>query len=167
MKTKIVLSQIPRFPGYPSTKFIMSSPITALGGHRADAVVLCIDDDPFILDVTKSILARHGYTVLTAESGHEGVEIFRATAIDLVLVDYEMPVMKGHEVAVELRLIDSEVPVVLHSGHAQIPEIALELTDSFMPKGVEPYILVAEIAQLIMRRRARSNVTKIRLAVDQ
>jgi CheY-like chemotaxis protein len=118
-----------------------------------DAVVLCVDDDSVVLDVIKLTLEKNGFTVLTATNWRRALDAFRETPIDLVMLDYEMPDMKGHEVAIQIRSVNPEVPIILHSGSSDIPEIATKVTDAFIPKGVEPYVLVAAISNLIMKRR--------------
>ena len=45
--------------------------------HCPDAVLLCVDDDPWVLDVTKMVLESNGYSVLTAAGGQEALEVFR------------------------------------------------------------------------------------------
>lgn len=126
----------------------------AVHARHKDAIVLCIDDDELVLEVTKAILKRNGYSVLTATCGLRALEIFRETTIDLVLLDYEMPGMKGHEVAVEMRAFNPQVPVVLHSGAAEIPEITMRLTDAFIAKGSETRVLLSVIADLLEKSRA-------------
>jgi CheY-like chemotaxis protein len=127
---------------------------TALSDVRCnDAVVLCVDDDSVVLDVIKLTLEKNGFTVLTATNWRRALDAFRETPIDLVMLDYEMPDMKGHEVAIQIRSVNPEVPIILHSGSFDIPEIATKVTDAFIPKGVEPYVLVAAISNLIMKRR--------------
>ncbi|SRR6266481_1547683 len=126
----------------------------AVHARHKDAIVLCIDDDELVLEVTKAILKRNGYSVLTATCGLRALEIFRETTIDLVLLDYEMPGMKGHEVALEMRAFNPQVPVVLHSGAAEIPEITIQLTDAFISKGSETRTLLVTIADLITKSRA-------------
>jgi CheY-like chemotaxis protein len=122
----------------------------------ANAVVLCIDDDEVVLEVTHAILKKHGYSVLTAMNGRKALEVFRENPVDLVLLDYEMPGMKGHEVALEMRALNPQVPVVLHSGAAEIPEITIQLTDAFISKGSETPVLLATIADLIMKSRVNA-----------
>jgi CheY-like chemotaxis protein len=129
-------------------------PQTALSDARyTDAVVLCVDDDKVILQVIKLTLEKNGFTVLTATHWRYALDIFENNPIDLVMLDYEMPEMKGHEVAVWIRSINPEVPIILHSGSSDIPAIAAKVTDAFIPKGVEPYVLVAAISNLIMKSR--------------
>jgi DNA-binding NarL/FixJ family response regulator len=62
-----------------------------------------------------------------------------------------MPEMKGHEVAVQIRSINPEVPFILHSGSSDLPEIVRRVPDAFIPKGVETYILIAAISNLIVK----------------
>ena len=66
-------------------------------------VILCIDDDETVLECEKQFLETFGFTVLTAPSGGEGLELADKHSVDVVIVDYFMPEMNGHEVAVELR----------------------------------------------------------------
>jgi CheY-like chemotaxis protein len=119
-------------------------------GRRADAVILCVDDDDVTLDVIKLTLEKNGFSVLTATNWRRALDTFRKNPIDLVMLDYEMPEMKGHEVAVLIRSIDPTVPIILHSGSPQIPDCAIKMTDAFLQKGVETHILVDAISNLIM-----------------
>jgi len=71
------------------------------------------------------------------------------------MLDYEMPDMKGHEVTVLIRSINPKVPIILHSGSPDIPDFALKATDAFLQKGIETYVLVAAISNLIMKSRVK------------
>jgi CheY-like chemotaxis protein len=124
----------------------------AVAIHRAtDAVVLCVDDDNMTLTFLALILEKSGFAVLTANNWRQAMGIFRENHIDLVLLDYEMPEMKGHEVAILIRNLNSKIPIILHSGSSDIPEMAKRATDAHIEKGVEPYILIAAISRLIMK----------------
>ena len=122
-----------------------------------DAVILCVDDDDMTLAFVALILKKNGFSVLTANNWRLALKTFRENAVDLVMLDYEMPEMKGHEVARLIRNLDSDVPMILHSSSSVIPEIARKVTDACIPKGVEPSILVAAISKLI----TKSRVTRI------
>jgi two-component system OmpR family response regulator len=119
----------------------------------ADAVVLCVDDDMAILDVVKSILERRGFSVLTATNWRHALDTFKSNSIDLVMLDYEMPDVKGHEVALWIRRLNPDVPIILHSGSPDIPQSAKRVADAFVRKGAETYVLVAAISNLIMKSR--------------
>jgi CheY-like chemotaxis protein len=85
---------------------------------RGTGKILAIDDEKSILGIARGILEQCGYTVLTAQSGREGIEIFRKehAAIDGVLLDLSMPGMSGLEVFARMKEIDPGVPVLIASG---------------------------------------------------
>ena len=55
------------------------------------ATVLCIDDDPRVLQLHRAVLGTKGYTVLTAPDGLAGIAITRTHSIDVVITAYQMP----------------------------------------------------------------------------
>ncbi|HXA83560.1 MAG TPA: response regulator [Candidatus Dormibacteraeota bacterium] len=121
--------------------------------NHSDAVILCVDDDDIILDIVRLTLEKNGFSVVTANNWRSALDAFKSNLIDLVMLDYEMPEMKGHEVAVWIRSVDPTVPIILHSGSPNIPDIATRTVDALLPKGVETHILVAAISDLIMKSR--------------
>jgi CheY-like chemotaxis protein len=86
--------------------------------------ILCIDDDPNVLEVHKAVLETKGYTVLTAANGLAGIAIIRKHSIDLVITDFHMsPGMDGSQVAQLLMIEKPMLPVVIYSGcPAEIPK---------------------------------------------
>src|SRR4051794_18736505 len=65
--------------------------------HSPMAAILVIDDSAVQLELTRSLLARQGYTVLTAGSAEEALELLRSQTPVLVLADIELPGMDGLE----------------------------------------------------------------------
>jgi two-component system, cell cycle response regulator DivK len=60
-------------------------------------VVLVVDNEPFNRDLVQTILSRGGFTVLTAESGAQSIDLVRDQHPDLVLMDLQLPEMDGLE----------------------------------------------------------------------
>ena len=87
--------------------------------RHGEGVVLVIDDEEIVRNITKSLLTNAGYQVLTARDGLEGLDLIRAHVDDLsaVLLDLTMPRMSGDEVFREIRTIRSNIPVILISGY--------------------------------------------------
>jgi CheY-like chemotaxis protein len=135
----------------------MASHSNARQSKFEDAVVLCVDDDEKQLGLTKLTLERNGYSVLITTDWRRALDLFSTGPIDLVIVDYEMPDIKGNELAVWIRGIDPQVPIVLHSGAPSVPENVKKTTDAFIPKDAEPHVLMAAISNLIMKRRVSRN----------
>ena len=113
-----------------------------------NAVVLCIDDDPVILECEQKFLETFGYTVLTALSGRKGLELASVHSVDLVIVDYYMPEMNGPEVAIEIRRLRPRAPVIMLSGAVDIPEKDLQVVDAFVMKDRLGSQLLPVIAEL-------------------
>jgi PAS domain S-box-containing protein len=91
--------------------------------------VLVIDDEETVRNVAAALLRTFGFTVVTASSGAEGIECFRQSAFDLVLLDLTMPGLNGEETLAELRKISPRVRVLLVSGYSENDRIA-QLTAS-------------------------------------
>ncbi len=113
-------------------------------------IVLCIDDDEAILRYEKALLERSGYAVITAASAQQALRLVTMCKCDAVLLDYEMPGMNGHEVAVEIRRVRPELIVILLSG-SEVPTHALALVDAFVPKLEVSGQLLPVIADLCSR----------------
>jgi two-component system, OmpR family, response regulator len=124
--------------------------------------ILCIDDDPSILELQKNLLARNGYAVLTAEDGLAGVALARNHTIDAVLLDMNMPGMNGHQVAQLLTRERSGIPIVVWSGAIDsIPEALLWFAHAVVHKG-NPYqeLLNALHGVLEKRRKPPASVVE-------
>jgi CheY-like chemotaxis protein len=86
---------------------------------KSNSVILIIDDDPCVLDVSSEMLTKLGFRVLKANNGQEGLNIFRKheKEIACVLLDLTMPEMSGEETFLELRKLQNDVRVILSSGY--------------------------------------------------
>jgi CheY-like chemotaxis protein len=114
----------------------------------SSAVVLCIDDNQDVLECEKAFLESFGYRVLTAPTGGKGLELASIHSVDVVIVDYFMPGMNGQEVAVEMRRLRPQAPIIMLSGAVDVPEQALKLVDVFIAKDHLGSQLLPAIAQL-------------------
>ena len=83
--------------------------------------ILCIEDDPDMIDYLKLILNKAGYEVLGALGGSEGLEAMRREQPDLILLDLMMPVVDGADVLLHKK----KDPTI-----QDIPVIALTALDS-------------------------------------
>ena len=99
-------------------------PATAHAGRGE--LILMIDDETSLLTVTRAVLEKHGYRVLTAESGAEAISIFarEKDEVRLVLVDVVMPVLDGPMVVRTLKKMQPQIRVIASSGHAEERQLA-------------------------------------------
>ena len=97
--------------------------------------ILIIDDEKAIRKTLTEILGFEGYKIDEASDGEEGLKKFRDKNYDLVLCDIKMPKLDGIEFLEKAKEINSEVPVIIISGHGNI-ETAVEA----VKKGAFDYI---------------------------
>ncbi len=77
--------------------------------------ILVCDDEPHIVHIVATKLRNGGYNVVTAADGEEAFELCQETHFDLVITDYQMPVLSGLELCAKLRSQESnsDVPVIM------------------------------------------------------
>ena len=83
--------------------------------------VLVVEDEPAMREVTRRILARNGYRVVAAASGHDALQAAatQLDQIDMLLTDVVMPQMQGRELADKIGLLKPAIRVVFMSGYTQ------------------------------------------------
>jgi PAS domain S-box-containing protein len=121
---------------------------------KGSGTILLIDDEKMILDVGIELLEELGYTVQTAMSGQEAIDVFEKNRgeIDMIIMDMIMPGMGGGEAFDRLRKIDPRIKVLLSSGYSingQASKILQRGCDGFIQK---PFNMnqLAEKIQMIL-----------------
>jgi signal transduction histidine kinase len=98
--------------------------------------VLVVDDDPMVGATTAAMFEDLGHSVLVVSSGVLALNVVRAEAkIDLVVTDYAMPGMTGVELAKQIRLVRPNLPIILTTGYADLPNA----DDPGLPRLAKPY----------------------------
>jgi DNA-binding response OmpR family regulator len=115
--------------------------------------VLVVEDDRFLRKAAEAALRRHGFTVLTASDGEEGLRIAQAEKPDLVLLDLIMPGLQGFEVLKLLKAdaATSSIPVMVLSNLGQDSDV-----QRAMEAGAVDYLIKAnlQLDKLIDRVKA-------------
>jgi CheY-like chemotaxis protein len=112
-------------------------------------LILCVDDEWNGLEGRKMLLEESGCRVLASTSGVEALHLFASHPIDLVLLDYHMPEMRGDVVAACMKASQPEIPIVLLSADDELPESVLELVDVFVSKSESPANLLQIVEHLL------------------
>ncbi len=86
----------------------------------AKKCVLLVDDDESILEAGRQVLQHFGFAVMTAQNGEDAVRLYqdRFPAIDVVILDLNMPGMGGDDCLREIMIIDPTSKVIMSSGTA-------------------------------------------------
>jgi diguanylate cyclase (GGDEF)-like protein len=135
--------------------------VNAHGRHLdpTNATVLLVDDDALNRDALSRRLGRKGYTVLTAESGPDALEVLSAQRVDAVLLDVMMPGMSGIETLRRVRQTRSvsELPVIMVTAKDRSEDVveALDLgANDYVTKPIDFPIALARIRTQVTARRA-------------
>ena len=80
--------------------------------------ILLADDQPEVREMTKLMLGMDGHIVTEAVNGQEALELFAQERFDLVITDYLMPLMKGDELARNIKKLAPSEPILMITGSA-------------------------------------------------
>src|SRR5438552_11904630 len=94
--------------------------------------ILVVDDEPFVCESVKMLLAYDGHAVETAGSGKEALAQFDPAKFDLVITDYSMSGMKGDQLAEAIKQLDPAKPIILLTAFP--PEEKPEAIDLVLTK---------------------------------
>src|ERR1039457_4855025 len=89
--------------------------------------ILLVDDEPSVREAFSMMLKFDGHSVTEANNGAEALELFAKHQFDLVATDFEMPVMKGNELAVGIKQLAPKQPILMITAYER------ELGDSENP----------------------------------
>ena len=139
----------------------MQTPMTSRPLNLRTLKVLVIDDEPYMRKVTRTILTAIGVkTILEAPDGAAGLELARATLPDLLIIDWEMPLIDGAQVVRTIRTPGAfplpDVPIIMlsaHSDHWRVVESARIGANEFVRKPVSIKTLEDRITAVINRPR--------------
>jgi type IV pilus assembly protein PilB len=117
--------------------------------------LLLADDDAAMRRLLRTVLEREGYAIIEAKDGLEALEAAGKHAIDLVILDHDMPNLTGLGVLEELRasLATAALPVIMLTARTDDTELeALDLgAQDFLTKPVQPRSLVARVKAVLRR----------------
>jgi CheY-like chemotaxis protein len=111
-------------------------------------LVLCIDDEPALLQMLKATLEVHGYAALASDSRIEALQIARQNLLDAVILDYSMPGGNGSDLAAEIKQLCPGAPVLMFSG-TQVPARELLAVDGFVAKQEGTAVLASVLQRLL------------------
>ncbi len=117
--------------------------------------IVCIEDEPEMIDLFKLILTRRGFEVIGANGGRQGLELVKEIKPDLVLIDLMMPDMDGWEVYQNLKANEDtqHIPVIVVTAKAQSIDRVLGLhiakVNDYIAKPFSPSALLESIEQVL------------------
>ena len=130
--------------------------------EKGNKRILCIDDEPEMIDLIRLILNRRGFEVKGAGGGIDGLEMVRTEQPDLVLLDLMMPDMDGWEVYQQMKADDKtrSIPVIVVTAKAQSIDKVLGLhiakVDDYISKPFSPQELLTSVERVLNKTKTAS-----------
>lgn len=142
---------------FPVLKSLQEQKLIKSNIQTKGKTILIIDDAEDICTIVNNILQRVGFRVISAPDGLQGLKLFREYTedISLVILDMTMPVMDGKKTFQELKLIKSDIPVIVTSGYNEeqaIKTMGVSNIAGFIQKPYKSNNLVKLIKKVIDRQ---------------
>ena len=103
--------------------------------------LLCIHRDPAQL----SLLEEHGYELVIAANGHEGLRLVMSRPVDAIVLEYHLGLLDGPTIADQIKQVRPEVPIVMLADHVELPGGALKSVDALVARSDGPHFLWATV----------------------
>jgi PAS domain S-box-containing protein len=134
--------------------------------------VLCVDDEPDLLAITKAFLELPGtIAVDTATSAQQALEMLGLVSYDALVSDFQMPGMDGIALLVRIRKDQGDLPFILFTGRGR-EEIVIEAlnqgADFYLQKGGDPKSQFTELYHKILQAVSRREADeKFRILIEE
>lgn len=131
--------------------------------------VLIVDDEPSIIDALRPVLVSLGHDVLEAADGKQALDLVRASALDLVLLDLGLPDADGIELIPAIKNIAQSAIIVISARHLEKDKVRAldEGADDYVDKPFSLGELLARIRVADRRRQTLSGNTVTKLVSDE
>ena len=129
----------------------------------ATNTLLCIHQDPAQL----SLLQEHGYELLTAATGHEGLQLFMSQPVDAIVLDYQLGLLDGGVVAAAIKKVQPQVPIIMLADHMNIPVAAINSVDALVVKSDLAHSLLETVHSVLNVKPTRGYRTKPRFETPE
>lgn len=122
-----------------------------------DKMILIIEDDPATARLVDYTLRHHGYQVIIATNGLEGIRKASSEKPDLIILDVMLPGMDGFEICHRLRASAAtvKIPIIFFSAKTQESDRTTGLkmgADDYLTKPAEPAEIIARVDKLLAKK---------------
>lgn len=139
-------------PRPPAAAAAAAAPVRKTAGGLS---ILCVDDEEIVRQLFVKILSNAGHKAQAASGGRDGIEKFKSSHYDVVLLDRAMPDMRGDEVAAVIKAERRDVPIIMVTGFGSIMTAAGDLpacVDMVLSKPVSSAALLKAVQKVAVTK---------------
>jgi two-component system, cell cycle response regulator DivK len=123
-------------------------------GVKMSNTILVIEDNEQNMYLVTFILEKHGYKVLQAQTGKDGLVLAQANPIDLILLDIQLPELDGYAIAQMLRKVEKlkDIPIIAVTSYAMTGDKEKALASGcsgYIEKPINPDTFMKEVQQFL------------------
>ena len=112
-------------PVWSNGKALMDQPVRTWGLMERDKMIgkriLLVEDESLVRRCIGQLLASDDHTVVEANNGAEALSLFTQAQFDLVMTDFEIPFVRGDELAARIKRLAPQQPILMITGYQQRP----------------------------------------------
>jgi CheY-like chemotaxis protein len=121
--------------------------------------ILLVEDERIVREALRQLFTQDSHTVVEANNGAEAFTLFHREKFDLVVTDFEMPFIKGDELATRIKQVAPNQPILMITAFAQRPSIDNPV-DAVVPKPFDSKRLRSIMNKLFSQPGEVSNAKK-------
>lgn len=114
--------------------------------------IMVVDDEKNILKLYKAELEDEGYTVVTANSGREALDMYEQEEPDIITLDIMMPEMDGIQVLRQIKQKAPEIPIIMLTAYDYRDDFSVWVSDAYVVKSSDLTQLKATIRQILEKK---------------
>ena len=129
-----------------------SAPAPASASARFDKTILAVDDAPLFLTMLKTIVQETPYKIVCLNSGAAALRYLEQNRPDLFILDIEMPIMSGIELAEKIRAIGQTAPIIFMTGNATEQDVVKAIkagASDYVVKPIDKMLVLEKIFRFI------------------
>lgn len=137
---------------------------------RKDKNILVVDDESSMRKNISDILTIEGYNVIEAENGNSGIELVANNKLDLVLLDFNMPIMDGFEVLSKIKKMNADLPVIIltaYGSNERVIEAMKNGAYDYMDKPFELAEFLIVVERAIKYLELLTEIKKLRTSMSE
>jgi DNA-binding response OmpR family regulator len=107
------------------------------------------------------LLREHGYELVTATTGRDGLRLFTSRVVDAIVLEYHLGLLDGAVVASEIKRVRPAIPIVMLADHLELPNAALKSVDALVTKSDGARFLVATVHSVLNAKPLGRDAVKV------